>query len=96
VKQVPTVRTNAQAMGEIEQMTTKQRLRKLRSECPDWNQIIAKFEMFAGMSKRDAELGILGLVDVGLVRIEPNPNGPTAFVLTIPPGIPDEVLSHVA
>jgi len=48
------------------------------------------------MSKRDAELGILGLVDVGLVRIEPNPNGPTAFVLTIPPGIPDEVLSHVA
>jgi hypothetical protein len=82
--------------GEIKQMTTKQRLRKLRTECPDWNQIIEKFEMFGGMSRRDAELGILGLVDVGLVRIEPNANGPTAFVLTIPEGIPDEVLSHVA
>jgi hypothetical protein len=77
-------------------MTAKQRLRNLRTDCSDWDQIIAKFQMFGGMSRRDAELGILDLIDAGLVRIEPNANGPTAFVLTIPDGIPDEVLSHVA
>jgi len=67
-------------------MTTKQRLRKLRTECPDWDQIIANFEMVGGMSRHDAERGILELVDAGLVRIEPRSDGPTTFVLTIPKG----------
>jgi hypothetical protein len=76
-------------------MTTKERLRKLRAECADWDLIIANFTMH-GMSKRDAELGILSLVDLGLVRIEPRARGPfTALVLTIPDGIPEEVLSSV-
>jgi hypothetical protein len=77
-------------------MSKKKRIRELQARCPDWDQIIEKFEMFTGMSRRAAELGILDLVDAGLVRIEPNTKGPTAFVLTIPDGIPDRVLSHVA
>jgi hypothetical protein len=47
------------------------------------------------MSRRDAERGIVHLEEAGLVRSEPNPIGPTAFVLTIPDGIPEEVLAHV-
>jgi hypothetical protein len=74
-------------------MTTKQRLRKLRAECADWDLVIANFTM-RGMSKRDAERGILALIDAGLVKIEPQPNGFTAFRLTIPEGIPEEVLSN--
>ncbi len=76
-------------------MTTKQRLRKLRTECCDWDQIVINL-MARGTSKRDVELGILELMDAGLVRIEPQPNGRTAFVLTIPDGIPEEAPSHVA
>jgi hypothetical protein len=75
-------------------ITTKARLRKLRADCSDWDQIIANF-MAAGMSRRDVELSILKMVDVGLVRIEPRPSGPTAFVLTIPKSVPDEILVHV-
>ncbi len=75
-------------------MTVKQRLRKLRSECCDWDQIITNF-MARGISRRDVELGILDLVDAGLVRIEPRLNGPTAFVLTIPESVPEEALSYV-
>jgi hypothetical protein len=75
-------------------MTIKRRLRKLREECWDWNLIVAGFTL-RGMSKRDVELSIVRLVDAGLVRIEPNPIGPTAFVLTIPEGVPEKVLSHV-
>jgi hypothetical protein len=81
--------------GEKGKQTRKQRLQKLGVDCADWNQIIANFELLGGMSRRDAELGILALVDAGLVRIEPNPNGPTAFLLTLPDGIPHEVLSNV-
>jgi hypothetical protein len=77
-------------------MTTKQRLRELRAACSDWERIIGNFELLGGMSRRDAEMGILALVDAGLIQIEPQPNGPTAFRLTLPKGIPDEVLSHVA
>jgi len=75
-------------------MTTKERLRKLRTECRDWDLIIGRF-VLDGMRKRDAELGILALVDAGLIRIEPNPNGPTAFVLTTPDGL-EGVLPDVA
>jgi len=64
-------------------MTTKQRLRKLRTDCADWDQIIANFQRI-GLSRRDAELGILHLVDAGYIRIEPQSDGPTAFVLTLP------------
>lgn len=71
-------------------MTTKQRVRKLRAECADWDLVVANLTMH-GMSRRDAELGILALVDAGLVRIEPRPNGLTAFVLTMP-----ERFEHVA
>ena len=50
--------------------------------------------------RRDVKAGcrirnFLALVDAGLVRIEPKPDAPTAFVLTIPEGIPEGVLSHV-
>jgi hypothetical protein len=76
-------------------MKTKERLKKLRDECWDWDLIVASFTTPTGMSKRDAEISILRLVDAGLVRIEPRPIGPTAFVLTIPKGIPKEVLAHV-
>jgi hypothetical protein len=76
-------------------MTTKQRLRKLRAECADWDQIIANLAMH-GISTRDAERGILALIDAGLVRIEPRPGRPTAFILTTPPGLPEKVLTHVA
>ena len=75
-------------------MKTKERLKKLRDECADWDGVIGFFTMH-GMSKHEAERGILDLVDAGLVRIEPQPNGPTAFVLTIPERIPEEVLTHV-
>jgi len=75
-------------------MTTKQRLRKLRTDCADWDLIIANFTTH-GMSRRDAELGLLSLIDLGAVRIEPNRNGPTALLLTLPDGIPEQVLSHV-
>jgi hypothetical protein len=75
-------------------VTTKRRLRELRAKCPDWQLIVARFTLNGGMSKRDAELGILALVDAGLVQVEPQPNGFTAFRLTLPDGIPDEVLSH--
>jgi hypothetical protein len=75
-------------------MTTKQRLRDLRAECPDWELIVARFTLDGGMSKQDVELAILSLVDAGLVQIEPRPNGFTAFRLTLPEGIPEEVLSH--
>jgi hypothetical protein len=83
------------SLRKARQMTTKERLRKLRAECWDWDDLISNFTLWAGMSKRDAELGLLSLIDLGLVRIEPNPNGPTAFLLTLPDGIPSEVLSHV-
>lgn len=76
-------------------MKTKERLRKLRSECWDWDQIIENLRL-VGMPRRDAELGILALVDAGLCRIEPQPGEPTAFVLTMPDGIREEILSNVA
>jgi hypothetical protein len=77
-------------------MGAKKRLRELRRQCADWDQIVGNFELCVGMSKWDAELGILALVDAGLIRIEPKPAGPTAFVLTTPEGIPEGVLSNVA
>jgi hypothetical protein len=77
-------------------MTNKQRLQKLRTECTDWEQIVRKFELLGGIAPRDVELAILALIDAGLVRIERRPGRPTAFVLTIPDGIPQEILDHVA
>ena len=74
-------------------MKTKERLKKLRDECADWGGVIGFFTMH-GLSANAAERAILELLDVGLIRIEPQPNGPTAFVLTIPPEL-EGVLPHV-
>jgi hypothetical protein len=81
-------------ISESKQMNKRQRIKELRAKCADWDLIIGRF-VFDGMRKRDAELGILALIDAGLIRIEPNPNGPTAFVLTTPDGL-EGVLPDVA
>jgi hypothetical protein len=41
---------------------------------------------------RANSLGGISRCDAGLVRIEPRQNAPTTFVLTIPDGIPEEVV----
>jgi hypothetical protein len=70
-------------------MSAKKRLRELRTECCDWDAVIASFTTH-GVSKRDAELGILDLVDAGLVRVTPRRGKPTTFELAIPEWLHDK------